>query len=501
MLFSFFLIFSINANAYWIFFKDKGIGSSLKERIQLLRKKYPERTLRRREKVKSPFSYEDLPVFEEYVREVCSLPGVKLRVRSKWFNAISIEVRDEGVLNELRRFPFVKKIAPVAKRKIELPKPECVSEPRPSFYGPSYNQLQMLNIPLLHMVGIKGEGVNIGMLDTGFNLSHRAFDSLRVIATYDFIFGDTNVAYDPSQDSLGQADHGTITLSTLAGFAPNNLVGPAWKANFFLAKTEWIASETPVEEDYYIRGLEWLDSLGVDVVSSSLGYSDWYEYEDMDGNTALTTIAVDIAASHGVLVVTAMGNRGNWEGSIIAPADADSCISVGAVDSLGNLASFSSIGPTYDGRIKPELVAQGIATVAVYPRSENFFFRYSGTSMSTPLIAGACALILQVHPEWGPMEVREALMRAGSNKDNPDCYIGWGIPDVYSAVHQTQVVEKASFHRGEKARIFHSLGALEKISLFDVLGRKLDGSRKLRRGVYFLKSEKSKYPLKVIVLP
>ncbi|MCH7732685.1 MAG: S8 family peptidase, partial [Candidatus Marinimicrobia bacterium] len=175
--------------------------------------------------------------------------------------------------------------------------------------------------------------------------------------------------------------------------------------------------------------------LGADVVSSSLGYLDWYTYPDMDGNTAVTTKAMDIAASVGIVCVTAAGNEGDddWY-YIIAPADADSVISVGAVDMNGVIAGFSSHGPTYDGRIKPEVCARGVSTVCASPFNVDQYTRKGGTSLSTPLVAGAAAVILSAHPDWTPMMVREALMKTASRADYPDNSYGWGVIDVWEAI-------------------------------------------------------------------
>ena len=190
------------------------------------------------------------------------------------------------------------------------------------------------------------------------------------------------------------------------------------------------------EEDNYVAGLEWGEENGADVVSTSLGYLDWYEYSDMDGNTAVTTIGVDIAASLGVVCVTAAGNSGSssWY-YIIAPADADSVISVGAVDDNDIIATFSSHGPTSDGRIKPEVCARGRQTWCVNPNSNTNYSRLSGTSLACPLVAGAAALIIQARPDWSAMEVREAMMMTASNADNPDNTYGYGILNAGEAIN------------------------------------------------------------------
>lgn len=211
--------------------------------------------------------------------------------------------------------------------------------------------------------------------------------------------------------------------------------GVAYECKFLLAKTEILDEEIIAEEDQYVAALEWGEALGADVASSSLGYLDWYTYDDMDGETAITTQAVDYAVGLGLVCVTAMGNEGNsnWY-YMIAPADADSVIAVGAVDSLGQIASFSSHGPTFDGRIKPEVVARGVATFAAGTGSPTSFISANGTSLSTPLVAGASALLLQAHPNWTPMMVREALMMTANSATSPNNDYGFGLIDVMAAL-------------------------------------------------------------------
>jgi subtilisin family serine protease len=211
-------------------------------------------------------------------------------------------------------------------------------------------------------------------------------------------------------------------------------MGAAFDADYILAKTEDIADEQPVEEDWWIAAAEWADSLGAQVITSSLCYSDWYTYEDMDGETAPITNAADQAVLNGIVVCNAAGNSGASEWRYIAaPADGDSVITVGSVDSLGTRSSFSSQGPTYDGRIKPTIMAMGQADYVASTSGTASYRRGSGTSFATPLAAGAIALILQKHPGWLPENVIEAITATGTRASYPDTLYGWGILQAYAA--------------------------------------------------------------------
>ena len=288
----------------------------------------------------------------------------------------------------------------------------------------------------MHALGYAGEGIRILVMDTGFNLTHNALSEINVVAQWDVIEDDEETSNQTEEEfDIGQDYHGTAVLSTIAANSPGEFMGVAFNAEFLLAKTEDVSQEVQLEEDNYVAGLEWGEANGADVASTSLGYLDWYEYSDMDGNTAVTTIGIDIAVSLGVVCVTAAGNSGNdsWY-YIIAPADADSVISVGAVSDSGEIASFSSHGPTYDGRIKPELCARGRQTWCINPNSTTNYSRLSGTSLACPLVGGAAALIIQARPEWTAMEVREAMMLTASMSDSTNNNYGHGILDAFNAI-------------------------------------------------------------------
>lgn len=436
---------SFSTPKYWIFFKDKGPFSvqeyfpqrlGISEKSLVIRKKVrPENQL---------IDFTDLPLYSPYLLQLTQR-GVKICVQSRWLNAVSAEFPD-SLKERIQNLPFVRKTQRVGGWEIEKPSYSSEKFLQKSLgfhqweYGPSEAQNAMIHVPEVHDLGFSGKGIRIGMLDTGFNQRHRVFSDLEVIAEYDFYDQDRVTANGPNDDPY-QDHHGTMTLSVIGGFLPGALIGPAFGASYALAKTEWLPSESRIEEDKWVAGLEWLvDSIGVDIVSSSLGYNTFdngegYTYADLDGNTCVTTIAADIAVGKGVVVVNSAGNEGDkkWQ-YILSPADGDSVIAVGAVTPEGKRASFSSIGPTFDGRIKPDVMALGVGVYCASASDPDSYWFVSGTSFSCPLVAGVCALVLEAHPELPPMEVVRAIKETASQANHPDNLLGWGIVNAYQAV-------------------------------------------------------------------
>ena len=442
----------------WIFFQDKpavGVQSAVAEELGISR-----RALWRRSKVlpaNQLLDERDFPVSPVYIRAL-EAHGLKVRSVSRWLNAVSVEAQ-ASQLDEIRTLSFVRNIAPVAilrhPRTERLPSPQTPllqkNHSATSLnYGLSLTQLVNISVPVVHDLGIDGSGAIVGIIDNGFNnhTVHNALKDLRLIDEYDFIHRITSTERQPWEGS-GQGWHGAATLSALGGFESGKLIGPAFGASFILAKTEMDSAEVPQEEDLYVEALEWMEQLGADVVSTSLGYIDWYTYDSLDGQTAITTKAAKIASSKGVLLVTAMGNEGHFRsgsltGTMIAPADADSIISVGATFSDGEIASFSSTGPTFDGRIKPEVVAQGVSVVSADGNTTTGYAFVNGTSLATPLVAGVAALIFSAHPELTPMQVREALIQTATKINDtfdpsrtavyPNNFYGNGLINAQAAV-------------------------------------------------------------------
>ena len=442
----------------WVFLTDKGNAGKSGVRTNLV----SERSLARRAKVLPAgkrVDVRDLPLATEYIHGV-SARVQKIRRQSKWLNAISIEATPEQ-MSELAALDYVREIRLLARfrRGVE---PEVSPDPQASpavqsapqkyprhavntlDYGPSFAQLEQMGVPTLHAQGYVGQGVLIGHFDNGYRLlSHEAFDSLQVLATHDFVDGDIDPAPEPSDPSSYGA-HGIVTLSTMAGFKEGQLIGPAYGATVLLARTENDASETPLEEDNWVAALEWADSLGVDVISTSLVYltfdnpfPDW-TWQDMDGNTTVITRAADIAVSLGIVVVNSAGNSGlpgvGVGNSLSGPADGDSVLTIGSVTSAGERSSFSSVGPTFDGRIKPDLMAQGSATRCAFSSGPTAYGTASGTSLSCPLVAGVVAQLLSARPTATPMLIRDALRLTASQSQSPDSLMGWGIVNAVAAL-------------------------------------------------------------------
>jgi serine protease AprX len=433
----------------WVFFTDKRVytkgqfeSAALAAREALT----PRAIARRTKHGVSTIEFADLPVNQRYVNIIVN-SGAKLRWESKWLNAASFEV-DQMLLDRISKFPFVERIQPVAiyKRGNNSPvgdksiihEEKAGLESQSLSYGSSAAQLTQISVPQCHDSNYAGQGVIISMFDSGFRTTHNSFAQIRsqgrLLAKYDFVFHDTIVDNEAIDDPSAWS-HGTSTWSTCGGENPGIHYGPAYKASFILCKTEDIRTETQVEEDNWVAAVEYVDALGTDIISSSLGYTDWYTTPDYDGRTCVSTLAALQAARYGILVCNSIGNSGPGATTMGAPADADSIISVGAVTSTGTLSSFSSMGPTADGRIKPEVCARGSSDYLASSSSDAAYGFGSGTSFSCPLTAGAAAVIWGAHPDWTNMQVREAMMNTASQAANPDNSFGWGIVNTWAALH------------------------------------------------------------------
>jgi len=433
-----------------IYFTDKNIFDR-KSFIQAIGTvKLDEKTLRRRAKTfkreNDLIMFSDLPVNEEYIEK---LGLEKVRAVSKWFNFVSAEISASKAL-EISKLDFVRHIdiLPKKGKYPEIKQETDTGGAKDAFYNLTYDQVNQINVPAVHALGHTGQGARLLIIDTGFKKTHPAFDSLTVVDEWDFIFNDGNVSYDGNDVISYQESHGTSCWSIAAGYDPGTFVGPAYGSDFLLAKTEDYVNEGIVEEDRMVAALEWGEARGADVASISLGYSEFddpldnYIYEDMDGQTAICTLGAKYAAYLGVTVCNSMGNSGNdaWK-YLSAPADADSIISVGSVDLNGTIASSSSYGPSYDQRIKPEVVARGVSDYNASYSTDGYGVG-SGTSFATPLVAGVSCLLLSAHSDWTNMDVREALMMTADRASDPDSTrYGWGLVDALAAVNYVHLAD------------------------------------------------------------
>ncbi len=411
------------------------------------------RAIERRNKYQIAIDSADLPVSNAYIDSVRLSGAVTILNISKWLNQVSIETTDPSALAHIQQLPFVLSTQPIAARnRIRQIQKNTIETINPNDfihanaekttedilnYGASSGQVKIHQANFLHNHGFRGENMQMAVMDAGFFRYNTlpTFDSLRtnnqILGTWDFVSNETSVAEDDS--------HGMHCLSTIGANMPGVFVGTAPKTAFYLFRSEDVGSEYPIEEHNFAAAAEKADSLGVYICSVSLGYSSFddpafdYQYSDMNGNTSISAKAADVAAKKGMLMVLAAGNEGSrsWH-YIITPADADSCLAVGAVDTAGNVAGFSSYGPSSDGQIKPSVAAVGRNAVVANSNTglPNFG---NGTSYACPNMAGVTTCLWQAFPEVNNMEIIHALEASATRYNNPDDRVGYGIPDAKKA--------------------------------------------------------------------
>ncbi len=436
-------------NRHWIEFTDKNNSPySLNNPSAYL----SARAIQRRVRQNIAIDSSDLPVNPHYIDSLIS-KGALIRNRSRWLNGVTVEA-SPAQLAQIQALPFVKRSSP--NGRIVLPASQKMQATpwlpsqrtafTPAQYGDSYNQIALHKGDVLHNAGFRGEGMLIAVFDAGFtNVNTLAcFDSLRLQGkikdTWDFVDLNSNV--------YGFDSHGTYVLGCMAGWIPGSLIGTAPKADYMLYRTENNVggSEYIIEEDNWVAGAERADSAGADVFNTSLSYTTFddpsmnHTYADLDGNTTRITRGADKAASKGIMVVVSAGNYGgsSWQ-YIGAPADGDSVLAVGATDANGNRVGFSSIGPTSDGRIKPNVMAQGSAAVSC--GLQNGITTVSGTSFSGPIMAGLVSCLWQAFPEITNMQLMQAVQNAGNMASTPNNQVGYGIPDFQAARQALSVNE------------------------------------------------------------
>ncbi|MEO6583605.1 MAG: S8 family serine peptidase [Ferruginibacter sp.] len=456
LFFIFFTVLSTTAvqaqfSRYIIQFKDKGTNPfNIANPSQYL----SARSIARRQRYNIPIDSTDLPITPRYIDSVRLSGAVTIINVSKWLNQVLIKTSDATALAKINTLPFVISTASIAPFTLSLSTPTnkfgtSGTTPLPYApsqtdnlkdvfnYGKSNGQVKIHNGDFLHNHGFRGEGMQMAVLDAGFfnYLTLPTFDSIRqnnqILGTWDFVKNEVSVNEDNP--------HGMQCLSTIAANLPGLFVGSAPKTSFYLYRTEDVGSEYPIEEQNFAAGLERADSLGVDITSTSLGYYKFdnpvfdYTYANMDGNTTISARAADLGAKKGMMMVVANGNEGNnsWH-YLITPADGDSVLAVGAVDTVGNVASFSSYGPSSDGQVKPNLASVGLAAIVANTSTGTPVYG-NGTSFACPNLAGIVTCLWQAFPEVNNMGIIDALQKAGSRNANPNDRVGYGIPDAKKA--------------------------------------------------------------------
>lgn len=443
-------------NYYWVAFSDK---ASTPYSLAFPEEYLSEKAIDRRLKQDIAIDSLDLPVSPVYIQQVTQL-GATLVYTSKWLNGITVKASDAGFPNEVALLPFVKEVQ-LTKRSTQIKSAvNKFAEPEISdksleidtlVYGYSSHQVGQLNGQFLHNQNFKGQGMTIAVLDAGFYSVDRysAFDSLwmngQITGIKNFINDDTETGFFDGHY------HGMSVLSIMGGNVPGELIGTAPKACYWLIRSEDHLTEFLMEEDSWVAAAEFADSIGADIINSSLGYFTFddpamnHSYADMDGNTTRVARGANIAASRGMLVFSSAGNEGResnpWK-FIITPSDGDSVIAVGAVNKDGIPAPFTSRGPASDGDVKPNVSAVGWNTIL--QRSNGTIGTGNGTSFSSPVMAGAAACLWQANPHATASQVKQAIEQSAHLYTNPDSLLGYGIPDLKIAdkILKTPILEK-----------------------------------------------------------
>ena len=402
-----------------------------------------QKALERRERQGLAVDSTDLPVPSAYLSRL-EAEGVKVVGTSRWNNTALVETADTARMERVEALPFVTGVLKVWTSPDSIPPRDAnrkkqVNPFRQEFkdyYGPAQNQVEMIEADKLHQAGFRGQGMTVAVIDGGF-LNADAIPLLQNVK----IEGTRNFVH-PGWDVYAELDHGMSVLSCMATNHPYTLVGTAPEASYWLFCSEDPDCECLAEEDYWAQAVEYADSVGVDVVNTSLGYyafddrSRNYRYRDLDGRTSLMTRSASMAADKGMIVVCSAGNSGDkqWK-KITPPGDAENVITVGAVNKYGVLAPFSSVGNTADGRVKPDVVAVGLGSDVM--GTDGNLRHANGTSFSSPIMCGMVACLWQACPELTAKEIIELVRRSGDRAVFPDNIYGYGIPDLWKAYQST----------------------------------------------------------------
>ncbi len=425
----------------WVFFADKeDVDISINNPISIL----TQEAIDRKAMHGVTIDARDVPVNEAYITEVKNSTGITVMAKSKWMNCVYVQGTMANI-EDLLNLPYVTSVEYADKDLNFLPTNQdsnnkLVFEAEQNNlieynYGAATNQTEMIAAEYLHEQDFTGEGMIVAVLDSGFpgwetnpGFSH-VIDDGRLLGTFDFFNRTTDVS--------GTGTHGTNTSSDIAGFIQDQFVGTAPNASFYLFRTEYGPDENPREEAWWVEALERADSLGVDVVNTSLGYQDYdnsnydHSYEDLDGQTTFAARGANHAFDKGMLLVTSAGNDGNGFGTVGTPGDSAGMLTVGAVSAAGNYVTFSSRGPTVDGRVKPDVMAQG-QNAAIITSTGNVSTA-NGTSFSSPIMAGAVTCLWQARPEASNATVMQVVRESAHLYDNPTNQMGYGIPNMEDA--------------------------------------------------------------------
>lgn len=429
---------------YRVSFTDKrDCGFSVKHPEAFLSQK----SINRRKRYGLKVDEHDLPLTPRYLQALRQL-GLHIHCTSKWNNTAVVQMPDTTVLASVRQLPFVASVHKVwqgcdtipadAYEQIPLSPSLDEAEPVESYYGMAEAQTTQLNLQPLHRAGYTGKGLLIAVIDGGFSNADAisALQPDRIVGTRNFV--------RPSLSVYRELTHGTMVLSCISAKVPHQFVGTAPDANFLLLVSEDGLTEQLVEEDNWCAAVEYADSMGADIVTSSLGYYQFddstmsHTYRELDGRIALNSRTASLAASRGILLLNSAGNSGDdpWK-KIGVPADATDMLAVGAVDKDGLNTRFSSIGNSADGRIKPDVMARGLSATVLDNDGSLAFV--NGTSFSCPIMCGAAACLMQKHPTKRPEQLINAIRQSGNNAEHPDNIFGYGIPDMEKA---DQLLEK-----------------------------------------------------------
>ncbi|WP_367889142.1 S8 family serine peptidase [Polaribacter filamentus] len=515
---SFFSTFVQTEDAWVYFYNKPNSATFLQNPLQML----SQRSLDRRTTQNISLDLKDVPVDITYYNQLKNNENITVLGKSKWLNAVHIQGVESAVRALLNTYSFIESIEFANKslnanakntgKKIVASHQNKFSKTTTDFkYGNAENQIKMLRGDFLHQQNYTGEGMQIAIIDAGFpNVNTLA--AFQRIRGNNQILGGYNFA-DRSTNFYTRNNHGTHVLSTIAGYLENQFVGTAPDAKFYLFISEIAEKETVLEETLWVEAAERADSLGVNVINTSLGYTTYdnpnhsHTYADMDGKTTFISRGAEIGASRGIILVNAAGNEGNGTWKYIgAPADAVSVFSIGAVNSSEKIASFSSFGPTADQRIKPDVLAQGLNSAIINYSSGNVSTS-NGTSFSSPIMAGVIACFWQVFPNKTNFEIMDLIRKSADRFNNPTDQYGYGIPDFEAAYNQVLALNnfkntsikifpnpiKDTFSISVDANATESLS----IQIYNILGQlviensklvsKTIDTKNLKNGIYILK--------------